>query len=284
MDATCLLRPMFACSAGMMFLATAAAAGPPCVEDCCEVSPGCATLDECEGGCTAGECGGNCGCLSGQPCTCGPGCACGSGAGCFSRGGRGGWFGGDDDRPDNGLVGAEQKCRHGKMWPPYPRPHENGGFWTQYHAAHYWPHPYNCWDRSWVKHAFAIQTANGWERATTLCCYHFDPETHCLNETGKLHLKWILQHAPSQFRTVYVEAGDRYVSSVRKTSVENEAVAIAGPSSAPIIVRPIQVVGRPASEIVEMRRSEIETMPDPRLNVSVGSVGTGTGGGGEAAN
>ncbi|HEX6984283.1 MAG TPA: hypothetical protein VF170_02850, partial [Planctomycetaceae bacterium] len=272
MDATRLLRPMFACSAGLMFLATAVAAGPPCEGDACDAAGGCVGLDECEGGCCTAE--SHCGCLTGGKCSCGPGCACGSGR---RSGGRFGWWGrrGDGDDPDTGLIGAEQKCHNGKLWPPYPRPHENADYCTQFHANHYWPHPYDCWDQAWVKNILAIQTANGWAQATTLCAAHFDPETHCLNDTGRLHLRWILHNVPAQFRTVYVEAGDRHVSDTRRTSVESEAAVLAGSAAAPIVVRPVMIPGRPAVEVDAIRRAELSTQPSPRLRVT--DLGTGAG-------
>src|SRR5690606_37667776 len=140
--------------------------------DCCE-GPGLCAPGGCDAGCTAAGC--SCGCAEGYPCNCGPGCGCRSGGS-----GDRWWKLGNCDKP--GPIGAEQKCRHGQLWPPYPRPQDNAGFWAHYHAAHYWPHPYNCWDRSWVKQTLAIQNANGWAQCTTLCAQHFDPETHMLND------------------------------------------------------------------------------------------------------
>ena len=252
-----------------MFLATTAAAGPPCAGESCTATGACTTLGECDSGCTSfGNC--QCGCQAGYPCKCGPGCGCGQ-----HGGGRWWQFGRGDD---NGLVGAEQKCHNGKLWPPYPRPQENGSCCTQFHANHYWPHPYNCWDRAWTQQLLAQQTANGWERATTLCAFHFDPETHCLNDSGLLHLRWILEHAPGPYRTIYVQsADDGGISATRQASVESESMAISGSRTAPVIVRPVQLAGRPANEVDTIRRAEIRTMPTPR--VVIDSVGTGSGDG-----
>lgn len=261
MDAIRRLRPLFVCTASLTFLATAAAE-PPCTDGACDTAAGMSR---------AGDTGAICGCRSGKPCSTGIKCRFASG----TSGGRG--WGAFNNDGDNFLVGAEQNCRKGKLWPPYPRPQENGDCSTQFHAAHYWPHPYDCWDRSWVKNIMAVQTANGWMQATTLCRYHFDAETHCLNDTGRLHLHWILQSAPLEYRTIYVEAGDSYVSSARRASVESEAAGIAGSVDAPIVLRPVQTAGRPAREVDALRRSELGSMPPPRIGIS--SVGTGSGAG-----
>ncbi len=276
MDATLRLRPLLAVSAWLLVpLVTAAA--DPCDADCFETPALCASgYDEC------GQ--GSCGARSGR-CVCGRGCGTGNGYG--SRGlrgwgdeddaddGHGEWF---DDVHDTGPVGSSQKCKHGKLWPPYPRPRENGEWSTQYHATMYWPHPYNCWDRSYVKQISAIQIANGWSQATTLYAYHFDPETHQLNHSGLLQLQWILEQCPAQYRTVYVQSGSAGVSDSRLASVETQAVQIAGVGSVPIQVRPVQLAGRPATEVDMIRRSELQTMPRPR--VMVDTVGTGSGDGG----
>jgi hypothetical protein len=288
MDATLRLRPLLALSAWLLPLAVATA-DEPCVDDCFETPALCATTpDECgSDSCRSGVCGAR----NGGRCTCGNGCACRSGS--CRRGtvgnwrewgdedddddGHGEWF---DDVHDTGPVGSSQKCHHGKMWPPYPRPAENGEWSTQYHAAMYWPHPYNCWDRSWVKQISAIQVANGWAQATTLCDYHFDAETHRLTPTGVMQLRWILEQCPAQYRTIYIQSGaSGGVSEARLAAVRNEAAAMEGLAVAPIQVRPVQLAGRPATEVDMIRRSELSTMPRPR--VMVDQVGTGSGDGGQ---
>lgn len=290
MDATLRLRPLLGLSAWLLPLA--AAADEPCEGDCFETPAVCApSIDECE---TAARGQGACGARSGR-CTCGRGCfvgrrygnGAGHGGGLRSwrewgdeddaDDGHGEWF---DDVHDTGPVGSSQKCKHGKLWPPYPRPRENGEWSTQFHAAMYWPHPYNCWDRSYVKQITATQIANGWAQATTLYAYHFDAETHLLNPSGVSQLRWILEQCPAQYRTIYLQSGhSAAVNETRLASVQSESMVIAGVASTPIQVRPLQLAGRPATEVDTIRRSELQTMPRPR--VMVDQIGTGSGDGGQ---
>jgi len=287
MDSTLRLRPLLGLSAWLLPLAVTA--DEPCEGDCFETPAVCApSLDECE----SDACGeGACGASSGR-CTCGRGCIVGrrytAGGGAGARnwrvwgdedGEHGEWF---DDVHDSGPVGSSQRYRKGKLWPPYPRPRENGEWSTQFHAAMYWPHPYNCWDRSYVKNISATQIANGWAQATTLYAYHFNPETHQLNPAGLIQLRWILEQCPAQYRTIYVQSGNGgAVNEMRLASVQSEATLIAGVASTPVQVRPLQLAGRPATEVDTIRRTELKTMPQPR--VAVDRVGTGAGDGGSGS-
>ena len=48
--------------------------------------------------------------------------------------------------------GARNVCHKGKMWPVRPRPTgEKQQFTHAYHSQHYWPLPYVCQDRAYVK-------------------------------------------------------------------------------------------------------------------------------------
>ncbi|MBA3311671.1 MAG: hypothetical protein M3552_12040 [Planctomycetota bacterium] len=262
---------MLACSAGLALFASAASAGEPCTSGRCGSSSQCATLDECQGGvCGSRGCGGHFG-RSGICNKCGRQHA-----------------GFDDDGPERwsdewyamngGPVASPQRYHAGKLWPPYPRPSQRPQCSTLYHASTYWPHPYNCWDRAWVKNVLAVQTANGWMQATTLCGYHFDDETQMLNESGRNQLRWILEQAPPQFRTVYVQAAtDRTSSQARQAAVETEAAEMAGAASAPVVVRPVQLAGRPANEVDALRRSELQTMPQPRIQMKTLGSESGDG-------
>jgi hypothetical protein len=105
-------------------------------------------------------------------------------------------------------VGARQKEHAGQLWPPFARPTGEGmQFSHKYHHAHYWPYPYNCEDRDFVRSLSAQQVANGWVSHTTLYDYHFDAETHKLNNSGNLKLKWILEHAPEAFGDLIIRDG-----------------------------------------------------------------------------
>ena len=103
---------------------------------------------------------------------------------------------------------ARQVVKHGKYWPPYPRPMgRKQTFSHTYHAAHYWPFPYNCQDRADVQNLLDAQANAGWVTATTLHDYHFDVDTQKLTDAGQNHLLWVMNAVPAQYRTVYVSQG-----------------------------------------------------------------------------
>ena len=177
-------------------------------------------------------------------------------------------------------VGARQKHKHGKQWPPFARPvGDEQEFSHRYHAAHYWPWPYNCADRSYIAEVTNRQVANGWIAETTLYDYHFDPETQQLNQSGLLHLRWIMENATDMHRVAWVQAGmSTDQSQVRLASVESEAIMMVGAENVPpIMLRVCSPFGRPASEILQIRSGEIESMPLPRLEyTSPNSSGGGS--------
>jgi hypothetical protein len=184
------------------------------------------------------------------------------------------WWAIEADRP----VGARQKYKKGKMWPPYPRPTEKKQhFWHQYHAAHYWPHPYVCEDRNSVRSMAELQINNGWISETTIYDYHFDEETLELNHSGELHLRWIMQHAPEHRRLVWVQtAFNTDVSQQRLDNVRESAIAMVGEANIPpISLRVATPTGRPALEVDVIRRAEIESIPEPRIIYEALPGGTG---------
>jgi hypothetical protein len=179
-------------------------------------------------------------------------------------------------------VGARQEEHAGQLWPPFARPTgEDMQFSHKYHHAHYWPYPYNCEDRDFVRSLSAQQVANGWVSHTTLYDYHFDAETHQLNNSGNLKLKWILEHAPAERRMVSIQSGSSaVVSEGRMAAVRNESIRIVGESNmAEIAMRVTEPLGRPATEVDGIRRAELLSMPSPRITYT--SLPSGNAGGGE---
>ena len=189
------------------------------------------------------------------------------------------WYEGQAEAP----VGARQVHKYGKDWPPYPRPTgPRQQFSHIYHANHYWPHPYVCHDRAAVNELSEIQIQNGWIEETTLFDYHFHPETNELNHSGKLHLRWIIENVPINRRTAWVQAGqDVAMSTARQAAVRNSAVEMFGEANVPpIMVRITSPVGRPASEINEIRKKEMSTIINPRVKLTAlptGASGQQTG-------
>lgn len=179
----------------------------------------------------------------------------------------------------NSPVGARQYEKKGKLWPPYPRPCGPELPCSQrYHAAHYWPWPYNCLDRQFVLEAAQIQEANGWLVETTLYEYHFNPDSNELTTPGKLHLQWILDSVPAAYRSVWVQqdedpaVGQQRLNNVR--AVANRLVSEA--NVPPIALRSATAPSRPAIEVDTIRRHELETIPTPR--VAMENLPTGSGG------
>jgi len=170
---------------------------------------------------------------------------------------------------------ARQKYKHGKTWPPYPRPvGEHATAMHLYHAAHYWPHPYNCQDIAYIRQVQETQISNGWINATTLYDYHFDLETQQLNQSGLLRLRWILEEAPEHRRVIFTQtAFTKDISNARLHNVRMAAVAMVGDYNVPaIMLRVTRAVGRPAVESDSIRRKYLETMPDPRITYEVESA------------
>jgi hypothetical protein len=176
-------------------------------------------------------------------------------------------------------VGSRQRKRHGKLWPPYPRPiGEQQQASHRFHAAHYWPWPYVCDDRRYVREVTQLQVMNGWMTATTLYEYHFDEEAQELNHSGQMHLRWILENAMGDRRVAWVQtASDTETSQKRLNSVQVAAANLVGDGNIPPIkLRMTTAYGRPALEIKAIRDAEISTMPEPRINYEPLPTGTGS--------
>ncbi|QDU79911.1 hypothetical protein Pla110_16310 [Polystyrenella longa] len=174
-------------------------------------------------------------------------------------------------------VGSRQVYKKGKMWPPYPRPTgPKQQFSHKYHAAHYWPYPYVCQDRAYVRNVMALQEDKGWQRLTTLFDYHFDEYTNELTHSGREQLIWILEEAPPKRRNqIYVQkiVGDG-TNAARVETVRNALIELVGVESSGICIelKSGRNYGRPALEIDTIRKAEIESMPEPRINYTAPST------------
>ncbi len=164
-------------------------------------------------------------------------------------------------------VGSRQCCKYGKLWPPFPRP--TGPHQTcmhKYHAATYWPWPYVCQDRAVVNETSYNQIANGWETATTLYDYHFDPLTHHLNSSGRKHLAWIVSSVPEQYRRTLISAvWESQVNQAREASVHQELAQLMGPDyMMPIALQQsINPAVRNAVVVEQINRTAIDGMLSP---------------------
>lgn len=185
--------------------------------------------------------------------------------------------------PECDTVPGTRKSYHsGKEWPLAARPcGEPEPFIHRYHTAHYWPDPYRWNDRGAVRAYIASQRSAGWMTATTLYEQHFDPLTNELNSSGRMHLRWILIHAPASQRMTWVQTGDNAaISQVRLASAQAEAANIAGNDVCPVMLRVCQPYGASAQEVDLVRRAYLSSMPAPRIPVTLGaSAGSGNNSG-----
>lgn len=178
-------------------------------------------------------------------------------------------------------VGSRQKYKFGQLWPPYPRPTgPKQKFWNRYHHAHYWPHPYTCDDRGYVRDIMERQIHNGWTDQTTLYAYHFENDGNKLTEAGLLHLRWILEHAPESRRVIYVQTANQSIASQQRlANVQYAASEMSGTQNVPsAILRVTPAYGRPAREEDLKYRAYVGSILPPRIQYTAGG-GTAANGG-----
>jgi hypothetical protein len=168
--------------------------------------------------------------------------------------------------------GARQKDAFGHTWPPYPRSRApKAAVMTQYHHAHYWPLPYACQDRAYVRALSAAQVAAGRAEHAALHGFHFDPETHLLTDAGRDHLRTevLAAAAAGVVSPIVVSDGGRPEIGAARLAAVQEAVGEMGApqlaSSVSLGVQP--ATGRPAEEIDRLRRDELGSTPQPRIPV-----------------
>lgn len=184
-----------------------------------------------------------------------------------------------DDPP-----GSRQIVKHGKYWPPYPRPMgRKQTFSHAYHTAHYWPYPYNCQDKADVNNLLESQTGAGWVTATTLHDYHFDADTQQLNDAGRTHALWVANVAPAQYRTLYLSQGSTAeMGQLRATQAEKFLREMGATNIPPLVVKYETFNGRQANEVDRIRNLELQSIPRPRLFL-IGAAARQGGGGGSGA-
>ncbi|WP_145360821.1 hypothetical protein [Alienimonas californiensis] len=177
--------------------------------------------------------------------------------------------------------GTRQKESGGLQWPPYPRSTApKASIKTQFHHAHYWPLPYSCQDRAYVRALSGAQVAAGRAEHAALYGFHFDPETHLLTGAGRDHLRTAAVAAASAGAVPPIvvasgstpEVGAARLAAVRDAVAEMGVPQLAAAVSLGVIPDP----GRPAEEIDRLRRDELQSTPAPRIPVA--SVGAGPAG------
>ncbi len=168
--------------------------------------------------------------------------------------------------------GSTRQYKHGMVWPPFSRPDGPERLLSQqYHAAKYWPYPYNVQDRATTEETFEMQAAAGWKSATTLFDYHFNSDTQELNSAGREQLKWIVGNVPPQYRQAYIaSAYEKATDDARVSSVTNELASYGG-SDIPVMIRVAGPIGRHALEVDTYQKSYRENMPSPHIQYTTPS-------------
>ena len=180
------------------------------------------------------------------------------------------------------TPGGRQFVKKGMTWPPFPRPTgPKASTATQFHHAHYWPLPYTCRDRAYVRGLLAQQAAAGRAAHAAVHGFHFDPASHALTSAGREHLRVAVLAAHHGAGPIAVAAADTPDATEMRMNAVRVAVAELGaphlgghvmPTNAPTF-------GRPALEIDRLRKDEILSMPQPRIPVNTGAAGGGAAGG-----
>ena len=184
----------------------------------------------------------------------------------------------------NDPIGGRQKLHHGKLYPPFARPTgPEQQLSHTFHAAHYWPHPYCEQDRVFVENIYNDQIANGWNDATTVYEYHFDPTTHELTQPGQNHIRWMMEQAPPSRRVAYVQSTyDNAIDQVHLAAVRLAVNHFTGNGTTipPVVLRHCSPNGRPAEEIQAIRTAELNAIVAPTISGAIQGAGGGGGGGG----
>lgn len=176
-------------------------------------------------------------------------------------------------------VGSRQYSKHGKLWPPRPRPTDQQQTFTQqFHAAHFWPHPYNEQDRRSIEAFDAAQVNQGWKTQTTLYGYYFDPETQELTRSGREHVLWIIQSQGlmrNQNRVFVQISTENHINSMRVASVNSYLEELSSYVDQPlsVVLDLTSPISRPAREVELYQKAWLDTMIPPHIDYSVDGDG-----------
>lgn len=179
-------------------------------------------------------------------------------------------------------IGSRQKIWKGKVWPPRPRPTgPKPHLVHRFHATHYWPTPFIEQDRMLVESVIEQHISNGWRDASTFYNYHFDPETNELTHAGQMQIQWLLETAPANRRTFFVQTSpEAGVNEIRVTQLQQIASRLSGNGEMPAVeLRNSTFYGRPAAEVDYINKAFLNSQPIPRIPNTVGSGETYGGGG-----
>lgn len=138
-----------------------------------------------------------------------------------------------------------------------------------------WPEPFNCPEREAVRSPFVIMVANGWQQQNLLGDHYFELGSGQLTEAGQNKIRWIVNEAPVQHRTVYVQATmNNQETSARLDAVNQFLGRLAPEAGMPAVVQTNQAEhGWPAERVDLISRKFQSAMPVPKLPKSGDSSG-----------
>lgn len=145
------------------------------------------------------------------------------------------------------------------------------GFWHRveldYLRNTHWPQPFVYPDREAARAPFTIMAAKGWQRQNTLGDYHFDPNTHELNQAGQLRVRWISGQADPQRRTVFVFRGfTQEITAARMNSVQHHVANTLQRDTMPAVIDTgVPPIERPGEQIDQIQSRVLSSTPEPIL-------------------
>ena len=120
---------------------------------------------------------------------------------------------------------------------------------------------------------FAVQRENGWKMHNTVGHVLFDPQSNCLTEAGKNHIRSILTDNPLDRRAVFVLQGP----SPQHTAQRVESVQLAISALLPtgdlpaIYITDRDAPGSSGAYQTAVTRAMMTSLPSPRLPAFNGS-------------
>jgi hypothetical protein len=153
---------------------------------------------------------------------------------------------------------------------------------TDFKRNNCWPEPFVCPDRATVRAPFHVMVHNGWQLQNTVSNYHFDEATGELTVAGQNKVFWIVNHAPENHRTVYVQMSRDPVVTAQRLQMVMAVAQNCSPTGTLAQVEP--TIKEPpswnAEQVGFVNAAFHATAPPPRLPAASNTMTTtGSSGG-----
>lgn len=145
-----------------------------------------------------------------------------------------------------------------------------------------WPMPFRSMDSCSVLQYIEAQRNNGWKLNNTLGNAMFDPSVNSLSDSGKSHLRWIVNQAPATRRVVFVLRGNNDEQTRRRVEATQLAISEILPVGQLPEIYLTNSEPVPSSGVYQtaIHRAMVASVPSPRLTESSAApTAAGTGGG-----